>query len=300
MNSQNEARLNMFRAVAKHCNDNPAIVATVPAFQTAATALNTTISSILTTAQLEAQVIKGIAQDKSELKKALCQQATDIAAAVYAFASGNNDNTLKQQVNYSLTDLLRIKDDLIGPVCTNIHDAANANIASLASYGITVASLASFMSAITTFITAVPTPRNAVSLRKAYITELKKMMKDADKILKEQMDKLIPNFNAANPQFVTAYKSNRVIIDPAKGGTMIKGKVINAADNKGIKDVTIEIVGLSVTDKSSPTGLFSLKPGAAGTYSIKLSKAGFQDKTITGIVVQLGQPTNAGTILLSA
>lgn len=300
MDNLTESRLNMFRAVAKHCNDNPAIVSTVPAFQTAATALNSTISSILTTAQMESQVIKGITIDKSELKKTLCQQATDIAASVYAYASGINDNTLKQQVNYSLTELLRIKDDLIGPVNTNIHDAANTHLAALAPYGITAATLTSFMTAITNYITVVPTPRNAVSQRKAYIAELKKMMKDGDNILKEQMDKLIGNFKTTHPQFVTAYKSNRVIIDPATSGTQIKGKVISAADNKAIKDVKVEIVGSTVTDSTTATGRFLIKPAAAGTYSIKLTKPGFQEKTVTGIIVQLGQPSDAGTILMSA
>lgn len=300
MNSKNEARLNMLRAVAKHCNDNPVIVATVPAFQTASTALNTTISSILSAVQMESQVITGITISKSENRKALCQQAADIAASVFAYAASVNDNPLKQQANYSFSDLTRIKDDLLAPVCTNIRDAASANLAVLAPFGITAALLTSFTSAINNFTASVPAPRNAVSQRKAQAEEIKKMMKDADTILKEQMDKLISNFKSSNPQFVTAYKSNRVIIDPGKGGTLIKGKVVNTADNKGIKDVTIEVIGTPVTCKTSTTGLFTVKPGAAGTYSIKLSKPGFQDKTVDGIIVQLGKPSEAGTIIMSA
>lgn len=181
-----------------------------------------------------------------------------------------------------------------------IHNAANTNLAALAPYGITAALLTSFSSAITNFSTSVPTPRNAVSQRKAYTTELKKLMKDADKILKDQTDKLIQSFKTTHPDFVTAYKSNRVIIDPGSAGTQIKGKVIDALTNKGIKDATVELVGNAVTDKTSASGHFTIKPAAAGTFSIKLSKAGFQDKTVTGLIVQIGQPTNAGTIALTA
>lgn len=300
MNAKNESKLNMFRAVAKHSNDNAAIIVAVPAFQNAITALNTTISSIVTAAQMETQVITGITMDKAQRKAALAQQATDIAAAVYAFAASVNDNTLKEQVNYRLSYLQREKDEILGPVCTNIHDAANANLAALAPFGITAGLLATFTTAITNFTTAVPTPRNAVSQRKAFTAELKNLMKDADKILKDQTDKLISSFKTTQPNFVSAYKSNRVIIDPGKLGTQIKGKVINAANNKGIKDVKVEIVGSPIFDNSSATGLFAVKPGAAGTWSIKLSKVGFQDKTVNGLIVQIGQPTDAGTIALSA
>lgn len=300
MTSKNEAKLNMYRAVAKHSNDNAAIIATVPAFSTAITALNAVISSIISTAQMEVQVISGVALDKAQLKQLLAQQAADIAASVYAYASSINDNTLKAQVNYRLYALLREKDEILGPVCTNIHDAANAHVAALTPYGITAATLTAFATAISNYSSAVPNPRNAVSQRKAYKKELKKLFGEADQLLKEQTDKLIVNLKSTHPDFVTAYKSNRVIIDPAKSGTLIKGKIINAADNKGIKDATIEIVGTAITDKTSTTGLFTVKPGAAGTYSIKISKPGFQDKTVTGIVVQLGQPADAGTISISA
>ena len=50
MNATQEAKLNMFRATQKHCNDNPTIVSTIKAFQTAAGTLNTTIASIIATA----------------------------------------------------------------------------------------------------------------------------------------------------------------------------------------------------------------------------------------------------------
>lgn len=53
MNATQEAKLNMFRATQKHCNDNPTIVSTIPAFQTSAGTLNTTIASIIATAQQE-------------------------------------------------------------------------------------------------------------------------------------------------------------------------------------------------------------------------------------------------------
>jgi hypothetical protein len=299
MERKTEAKLNMYRAVANHCNANPAIVATVPAFQTAVTALNANISTILSTAQMEVQVISGITADKSALKESLAQQAADIAAIVFAFASSTNNNTLKEQVKFSFREILRIKDDLIAPTCLNIHDAANANLAALAAYGITAATLTAFNNAITNYSAAVPSPRNAVSLRAAYKKDITNLIKQTDKLLKEQLDKLSVQFKTANTEFYNAYKSNRVIIDAGAAGTQIKGKVVSAVDNKALKDVKVEIVGNGLSDLSSNTGRFMIKPGAAGNYSIKLSKTGFQDNTLANVVVQTGQPSDVGTVILT-
>ncbi|MBI2729664.1 MAG: hypothetical protein HYX40_02735 [Sphingobacteriales bacterium] len=81
--------------------------------------------------------------DKAQRKAVLAQQAADIAAAVFAYASSISDNTLKEQVNYPLSYLQREKDELLGPACANIRNASNANLAALAPFGITAALLIS-------------------------------------------------------------------------------------------------------------------------------------------------------------
>ena len=232
MNKINEAKLNMYRAVAKHCNNNPAVIAAIPAFQTAITSLNTNIASILTTAQLEIQVISGITADKAKHKETLAQQASNIANAVFAYASSIANNTLKEQVKFSARKLLRIKDDLIVPTCLNIHSAANANLAALAPYGITAAVLTSFSTAITNYTAAISSPRNAISLRTAYAKDLSNLFTKTDKLLKEQLDKLSVQFKTSHTDFYNAYKSNRIIIDPGVSVTQTKEKRIAASNNK--------------------------------------------------------------------
>ena len=131
MTAAQESRLNMYRATQKHCTDNPTITATVPAFAPTLTAFNTLISAIISTAQQETLVSTGIAIDKSVAKKNLCQLAADVAAPIFAYASSINDNKLKQQVNFSASDLLRSKDDELAPRILNIKDSGTANLAAL-------------------------------------------------------------------------------------------------------------------------------------------------------------------------
>ena len=176
MNAKQEAKLNMFRATQKHCNDNAAIVAAVPAFATTLTAFNSKVSAIISTAQQEDLVIKGITVDKAVAKKILCQLAADVAAPIFAFASAGANNTLKQEVNFSFSDLLKTKDDILAPRCQNIKDVGTANLAALAPYGLTAASLTALQTTIDGYQAKVPTPRNSAAQKKTIRENLKKLI----------------------------------------------------------------------------------------------------------------------------
>lgn len=297
MNGKHESKLNMYHAVVKHGDDNAAIVAAVPAFQTAFNAFKTKVSAISSTAQLEAQVISGVALDKAQLRTNLAQQATDLAAVIYAYASSVNNLVLREQVHFNLTDLLRLKDDLLGPTCSNIKDAAQANVAALAAYGITAASITAFSDAIDEYNTVVPSPRNAISLRAAYRTSIKNLFAEADNILKNQLDKLSVQFKTTQPDFLATYKNNRVIIDSAVSATQIKGKVTNADGTIPLIGVKVEVMGQSISATTNTRGNYNIKPLSPGNYQVKFSKSGLQDLISPVLEVKLGKATKADASL---
>ncbi len=300
MNAKQEAKLNMFRATQKHCNDFPLIVATVPAFDIASKSLNTKIASIIATAQQEDLITKGITVDKAEAKKTLCQLAVDIAAPVFAFAASSNNNQLMQAVNFSYTTLFRSKDDELAPRCQNIHDAAQTNLAALAAYGITATTVTTLQTTINNYQSKVPDPRNAAAQKATIRTNLEKLIKEADTVLKLQMDKTIVGFKAANPDFVMTYKNNRIIVDPSKTSTTLKGVITSSADNTFIKGATITIEGSTAKATTNDMGEYEIKPITAGTFNIKIAAPKFKDKDKTSIVIKKGQINQQDSTLTPA
>ncbi len=154
MTSRNEAKLNMYRTIKQLCDDNATTVALNAAFLAAFNIYKAKLSTLITTVTSESLVIKGIAIDKAVFKKNLCQSTADIAAIIFAYASFINNNTLKQSINFSYSELFRIKDDLLAPTCQNIFNAASTNSAALVSYGITAPMLTAFQASITDYSTA--------------------------------------------------------------------------------------------------------------------------------------------------
>lgn len=297
MNSKQEARLNMYHAVIAYCDANNPIVLTIPAFDTALTSFRAKVSSIETTAQQEAQVISGVATDKNELRNSLCQQAADIAAVVYAFAASGNNNTLKEAVDFSKSDLRELRDDQLAPTCQNIHDAANTNLAALAPYGITAPMLSSFQDLIDDYSDAVPAPRNAAALRKTYAAALKTLFSEADEILKEQMDKTAVQFKTANEEFYNTYKNNRIILDPAVSSTQIAGVVRDQWTNNPVAGVAIQVDGESYATTTNGNGEYTLKIPEAGEFNITFTKSGYVSKTEENVEVTIGQETDLDVII---
>ncbi len=289
MNANQETKINMYRATQKHCADNAAIVATVPAFQTAFTAYNVKISAIIAAAQQEDLATKGITIDKADSKKSLCRLATDIASLIFAFASANTNKTLQQEVNFSYSDLLKTKDDILGPRCQNIKDLGTVNLIALAPYGLTAASLTALQTEINVYQQKVPTPRNSAAQKKTIRENLKNLIKETDSILKNQMDKTVIGFKATDPFFVSTYKSNRIIIDAGKSVTTLRGSIINEMTNSPIYSAAILIVETSNKTNTDASGAFEIKSIPAGLYTVTITASSYKTKTITDVVVKLGQ-----------
>jgi len=91
-----------------------------------------------------------------------------------------------------------------------------------------------------------------------------------------ELDKLVVSFRNTNPDFVSTYKTARVIIDAAKSTTQIKGSVISASDNSPVKFATVEIIGSSsFKTQTNMEGNFTFKPVTPGFYKINVTAEGF-------------------------
>lgn len=214
IDKKQEAKFNMYDVVKTRCDDNTGIIDTNAAFKIAFADFKAIAGNIGSQAQLAGAVIIGIATDKGVSAAGLCALAAKIAGLIYAYAAKTGNNTLKQKVNFSKSDLKALKDAELAPVCQNIHEAGTANLAELADYGVTAAKLAELQTAITGYTAKVSAPRDAIVDRKVTKANIRQLFKDGDFILVEIMDKLVEDFADANPDFVKQYKSARIIIDP--------------------------------------------------------------------------------------
>jgi hypothetical protein len=177
------------------------------------------VQTIQTLSQSQSQPTTGLAQDKEQLRKAMAAAAVETAGAVSACARKVKNNDLAAKVNVSASDMIGGRDTIAADTARNVHTAATANLASLASYGVTAAKLTALKAKIEAYAASIAKPRDARGSTKTATEQMDAEFDAADAVLKDQMDSLVPQFKSANAAFVTDYQNARIIVDAAAGRT---------------------------------------------------------------------------------
>ena len=298
MKTKNEAKLKMYQAVLTHCNNYSDVTSSVQAFNDALAAFKNKVDAITTTAGLEAKVLTGITMNKAETRKLLSEQALVIAAAIYALGSSRKNEDLREQGNFSPSDLSGLRENELIIICDNIANMANKYATELVVYGITPAVYDTYTNTLTDYRRAVPGSRFAVTQRSSYSTELKTLFVEADNILKREVDKIAKQFQSPYPRFHNGYVKSREIIDMPASTTEIAGVVLDTA-KVAISGVTVQIIGsknVDARDMTDKDGKYKL-PVPPGVYSVSFSKYGFASKTLNDVEATLGNSSKLNTTL---
>ena len=210
MNTKQLNKLTMYLAVEGICDASATVWQTLQAFADAYTDLKTRVNNIQMFAQNQVLDTSGISQDKQAARAAMCNVALPIANAVHAYAVKTKNNTLAASMDFSMSDLVGGRDVQSGERCQNIYAAANTNLTSLASYGITAAKLTAFSAAIAAYNLLVSKPRDTRAQGKTITVNLQAEFDAADEDL-GIMDDLTGQI--ANPKFVSDYKNARIVVD---------------------------------------------------------------------------------------
>lgn len=213
LTARQEVKLNMYEVVRMVVTDHSDIIAASPVFVEGFTEFEGVADGIRANAPLSAAVLTGITVDKRVSKLGLCKICAYLSGLGFAYAAKTKNNTLKAAFDFSENKLKRIKDGEIAARCQAIHDLLLENRAALEPFGVTATKLTELQTAINDYTATAPKPRTAVTNRSTIKANIKAQFARADEILEEQMDKLIENFAESAPDFVTAYKKARIIVD---------------------------------------------------------------------------------------
>jgi hypothetical protein len=297
MNKKQEDKLAMYNAVLNHASQNARVVETLPALQNAYGALKAIVSAITSTMQEQMLVTKGLTLNKAEKRAALCNFANEIAGGLHAWANDKKDIVIRQKTKTTLSALRQLRDEELAPVCRSFYDIAIAGATDIEVYGLTTEVLNAYNTAIENYYNIVTSPRNAVAIRSAYVQKQKELFKDADNILKGNIDKLNLHFRKNNPDFAETYKANRVIINSGATKTALRILVAEEKDGLRIGEAAITINTLNLQMLTDSEGQAIAKPISHGVHTVSISKEGYTTSTISDIRVIRGKINTIEAIL---
>ena len=289
MNDVQENKLSMYFAIQKVCTDNNGVWNGLPAFVSTFGEFETVIQSIQDIRLVQEQDTKGVTQDKQSAGEILIEQALIVSTAVHAYATDVNNNTLREKVNYSPSDLKIARDTIIIDMCQLVHNEANNVLADLADYGITAAELTDLQGKLDDYEAIVAGPRDAITDRASATAELESLFVTGDDVLNNKLDKLMTQFKQSDPGFHVQFYSSRKIVDSGRPGTGLKGRVTDSATGDRIKKAVVDIPQLETGRKTNDDGTYNFKKVRPGTYSVSITAKGYEKKEIDEVVIEDGR-----------
>lgn len=267
MNAKQEAKLGMYNVIVSSLDAQLPTIQQFTAFHTAYLRFKVKVNTLHIVGQQEDFIISGLALDKTQIKNSLVVMAADIAALIYSYAVEINDPLLRNEVNYSPSKLRLTKDDQLPIRLKNIHDRGVAHLAALEDYGINASLLSTFSDLIESYKEKVPSPRRGISTKKNVKANMVQLFKEADAILKLQMDKRIVALKSQYPDIIAEYKSNRILIEAAKTATQFKGTVTRKSDGSYVLNATVKLDNTIYETLTDEKGAFLIKEIPYGSYT---------------------------------
>ena len=136
-----------------------------------------------------------------------------IGGQIAALGAANNDHTLEQQGDVTLSGLDKMKESDLIATATRIGALATANMTALADYGITPADVTELSDLATAFQGLQAAPRQAVVDRKKENAQFPPVGSHLLSILRRRLDRQMLVFKQTQPEFYAGYLGSRVIVD---------------------------------------------------------------------------------------
>lgn len=164
---------------------------------------------------LQQSPTEGVTGEKAQVRDDLEEKLLVIADAIAAFAAKTADPDLAAQVQMTKSSLDGLSDSDLVLAAKRVTDAAEANMAALAPFGVTAPKNDEVKAAADLFANKKESPREAIIGRKIETLSLPNAIRAVRSIFRNELDKLMTAFKKPEPDFYTGYFAARIIVDRA-------------------------------------------------------------------------------------
>lgn len=286
MTSKQEDRLSMYIVVDAYLqNADSATLALMPNFSSLFNRFKNNVDLIRSKSFEQGLNRKGNRMTKEEYRNLLIEKTLNVSNRVKAYASEENNLILKQEVSFVYSSLNRLRDAHLPDVCQGVHTIAVANLANLATYGVTEPLLNSLRETILGYNSYLPLPRTGIVTRKLLTTQIAELFEENKKLI-ERLDELVEMIKTDHPEFTQNYFFSRKIIDTGHIKLALRGTIVDQ-DGMPINKVSISIATIPEQEtKSTEKGYYQFKTIPDGQYQLLFKREGYYTESILVNILQ--------------
>jgi len=214
MNTNQTNRVTMFKTVASQLDDHSTIWNGMAPMQTAVTQFKAKIAGIDASAQKQ-ELPSGAADNKAAARDALEDVLFLACEALGTLAHASNNHDLAALVEVTPSSLDHLGEAELSNRAASVLAAAITRQTDLAALQVTQDNLNELEQALQDFNASREGPRQATTERMVQTESLPELIREANEILREQIDRMVNLFRRSHPDFVAGYRGARVIVDRA-------------------------------------------------------------------------------------
>ena len=203
----------MYKSIKTVIATNQPAWSTLPAFGTAVQTFNTRLAALEQSAYQQNLALVGVSAVKNAKRALVIERTYAISSGLVAYAVVNNDVELINQMKISRHELEKAGKTKLLLLVDRVLNRASGFVGQLDDYGIDQATVDELQTLRDELDAQLSAPRNAIIERKSQTIRIKTLVKEIDAIIKLQLDKLMEILKEDHPDFFTAYKNARVIVD---------------------------------------------------------------------------------------
>jgi hypothetical protein len=212
MNKQQTKYFRMMQSTQVHLDNHSALWSTIPKI----VAIKNDIDEIITRISIKSDDISGmvgVSERKEALKGIIAMKGSRLAGTLEAFAHEQGDKDMIAKVSASKTDILRMKEEDLGPFIKFLTDTASQHMTALADYGMTGEVLNELQTSLDEYSALIGKPRIVLNSKYVALDAIDELVDEGNNLLSNRLDKIMLMFRESDPDFYNGYKRARVIVD---------------------------------------------------------------------------------------
>lgn len=214
MDTNQTNQVNMQKAVEAYLDEHESVWSPMAPFGAEFISFKATLAAIDDAAQQQ-ETPSGATQDKASARDALEDAVFLMCEALGVLAHQADDKDLIALTDIAPSTLGKLDAEALSNRATIVLAAANGKKTELATLQVTQANIDELGQALQNFNTAKVSPRTTTAERRVKTASLPRLIRDANGILKNRLDRMVNLFQRSNPEFVAGYKAAREIVNRA-------------------------------------------------------------------------------------
>lgn len=205
--------LTSLKLIVTEAKNKPATMAMIPIFAEGITRLDVINSEISDLSVQQSINLKGITEDKLDLKEEVANYVIDVAGAIHSYAQNIGDKTLQAKVNFKPNKVYAMnQNQLTDAGAVLLEEAAKLPAGELIRGGISANEITLFTEVLGQYKGTSNSKREAVIDRTGHTDRISDLFAEASVLKRKTLDRLVTQFKRKDPEFYNKYKAAATVI----------------------------------------------------------------------------------------